>query len=135
MEKLCVVPSKKPEKVPEFFVEALKAIGSVSDVNHEPNINIDDYDYDDLNSKANNETNAYVTSLASSPAFIVGMDLETYSNADKDSIYSGYNSSNDDIFWNMTFNANSTTPNVRFDTYAMYDNVLVCEAGVCYSNF
>ena len=131
-----VVPSKKPEKLQEFFVEALKAVASVSDVNHEPNISLSNYNNavpDTTN--GNTETEALITTTASSPSFVVGMDLETYSNADKDSIYSGYNSSNDDIFWNMTFNANSTTPIVRFDTYALFDNVLVCEAGVCYSNF
>ena len=122
---------QEARKVPEFFVEALKAVASVSDVNHEPNICLSNYN--NAVPVADAETAALITTTASSPSFVVGMDLETYSNADKDSIYSGYNSSNDDIFWNMTFNANSSTPNVRFDTYALYDNVLVCEAGICYS--
>ena len=128
-----VVPSKAPETVPEFFIEAIKAIGSVSDINHEPNIDLGDYDVDVPT--VNAETENYVDDTASSEAFFVGMDLETYSNADKDSIYSGYNTSNDDVFWHCTYNANATTPSVRFDTYAMYDAVMVCEAGVAYVQF
>ena len=128
-----VVPSKAPETIPEFFVEVIKAIGSVSDINHEPNMNLLDYDVDVP--VVNAETEAVISSTSSSSSFVVGMDLETYSNADKDSIYSGYNTSNDDVFWHMTFNANATTPNVRFDTYALYDAVLVCESGVAYVQY
>jgi hypothetical protein len=128
-----VVPSKAPNTVPEFFLECLKAIGSVSDINHEPNMDLKDYDVDVP--VVNAETEAFLSSTATSEAFLVGMDLETYSNADKDSIYSGYNTSNDDIFWHLTFGANATTPSVRFDSYALYDTVITCEAGVAYTQY
>lgn len=128
-----VVPSKAPETIPEFFCELLKAIGSVSDLNHEPNIDIGDYDV--ATPVANAETAAYVAISSGSESFIVGMDLETYSNADKDAIYSGYNTSNSDVFWHMNFGANATTPNVRFDSYALYDQVITAEAGVAYASY
>ena len=38
-----VVPSKAPETVPEFFIEAVKSVGSVPDINHEPNISLRHY--------------------------------------------------------------------------------------------
>ena len=43
------------------------------------------------------------------------------------------NTLNSDIFWNSNFGANAGGPNVKFDYYALYDNVLVFENGVCYS--
>ena len=128
-----VVPSKAPETVPEFFLEAVKAIGSVSDINHEPNISLGDYHVD--NPIANTETELVISNTATCGSFIVGMDLETYSNSDKDAIFSGYNTSNDDIFWHMNFDAQAGAVSCRFDTYALYDQVLICEAGVCYNQF
>jgi hypothetical protein len=62
------------------------------------------------------------------------MDLETYSNADKDSIYSGYNTSNDDVFWSMTYGAFGAV-SCRYDSYALYDAVITCDAGVTYVQF
>ena len=76
-----------------------------------------------------------VNSNATSPSFLVGMDLETYSNANKDAIYSGYNTSNDDMFWHMSYNAQAGAVSCRFDTYALYDQVMICEAGVAYVQF
>ena len=128
-----VVPSKAPETIPEFFVECVKAIGSVSDVNHEPNIDIGDYDV--AIPVANAETEALIDDTSSSPSFLVGMDLETYSNADKDSIYSGYNTSNDDVFWHMSYAAQAGAVSCRFDTYAMYDQVITAEAGIAYVSY
>ena len=43
------------------------------------------------------------------------------------------NTLNSDIYWNINFAANATAPNVKFDFYALYDNVLVFENGICYS--
>jgi hypothetical protein len=68
-----------------------------------------------------------------SDCFALGFDLETYANADKDRIFAGMNTLNSDIFWNSNFGANASAPNVKFDYYALYDNVLVFENGVCYS--
>ena len=68
-----------------------------------------------------------------SDCFALGFDLETYANADKDRIFAGMNTLNSDIFWNINFGSNASQPNVKFDYYALYDNVLVFENGVCYS--
>ena len=37
------------------------------------------------------------------------------------------------VFWNLNFGAINPAANVRFDFYALYDNVLVFENGTCYS--
>ena len=71
-----------------------------------------------------------------SNCFALGFDLETYANADKDRIFAGMNTLNSDIFWNINFAGLGVTigaQTVRFDYYALYDNVLVFENGVCYS--
>jgi methionine synthase I (cobalamin-dependent) len=109
-------------------MEATKAIASISDSNHEPTISNFTYSQDSI-SVASTETNALITSLVKSNNFILGFDCEVYSNADKDSIFSGMNTVNKDIYWQLTHNANASAPNVRYDFYAMYDAVFVCENG------
>ncbi len=128
-----VVPSKAPETVTEFFCETLKAIGSISDINHEPNMSLGDYDV--TIPVANAETEILIDDTSSSAAFLIGMDLETYSNADKEAIYSGYNTSNDDVFFHMSYDAQAGAVSCRYDTYALYDAVISCEAGVAYVQY
>lgn len=129
-----IVPAKAPESISEFFIEACKAIGSVSDINHCPNLNM--YSYNVKVDTANTETDDFFSASSVSKSFILGVDLEVFANAEKDSIYSGYNSLNDDIFCQMQFNDNITadTP-VRIDFYALYDSLLVCENGVAMVKF
>jgi hypothetical protein len=122
-----IVPSTSPKTSTEFFLEVLKSIGSVSDINHETMISIDNYDVPIP--IANDETNTHISINSSSPSFMLGMDLESYSGADKTSIFAGYNSSNDDIFLQLSFDA-TVTSSVRTDTYSLYDAVLVFENGV-----
>jgi hypothetical protein len=129
-----VMPSKSPNTVPEFFTELLKSIGSVSDINHECMIDLDTYDV--ASSIANIESTLFIDATSSCSSFMIGIDLETYSNADKDSIFAGYNTSNDDIFFQLSYGAVTTGAiDVRFDTYALYDCVLICENGVASIRF
>ena len=127
-----LVPYKAPASMAEHFVELIKAIGSISDVNHEPSINIYNYSTD-LIPVANTEGAGAVGTSTRSGCFALGFDLETYANADKDRIFAGMNTLNSDIFWNITFGQQGADVTVRFDYYALYDNVLVFENGVCYS--
>jgi hypothetical protein len=46
-----------------------------------------------------------------------------------DNVYQGYNSSTDDIFFTPKFKSTAPTVTARFDTYAMYDAVIVIENG------
>ena len=116
----------------EHFAELLKAIGSLSDVNHEPTLNWYSYATNAV-AIADTETSVLMNQGTKSDCFALGFDLETYAAADKDRIFAGMNTLNSDIFWNINFAANASGPNVKFDYYALYDNVLVFENGVCYS--
>lgn len=127
-----VVPYKAPSSMAEHYAELMKAIGSLSDANHEPSINVYNFAVDSI-PLANDETATAMVAKTKSNCFALGFDLETYANSDKDKIFAGMNTLNSDIFWNINFGANASSPNVKFDFYALYDNVLVFENGVCYS--
>jgi len=138
-----VVPSKPPDNVPEYFCELLKAIGSISDLNSSPSIDKTSYSLD--TSTANNDTDnitndiaanvKYGVSTVSSGSFYVGLDLENYSSANKESIFAGYNSNTDDIYYNPTYVFGGSGGTVRLDAYANFDCVMVCENDTAYVNF
>jgi len=67
---------------------------------------------------------------------MIGIDLEIYSNSsNKNQIFAGYNTSNDDLYLQVLFNGLAGNTVVRADTYAMYDAVMICENGVCSIRF
>ena len=127
-----VVPSKNPNNYVEMFAELMKGIGSLGDYNHKPSIDINSYsqDYPTIN----NET-ATSTSVVNSGSFYVGLDLENYSSADRSTIFAGWNSNTDDIYFNPTYGTNTSATTLRFDSYAMFDSVLVCENNTAYVKF
>ena len=128
-----VIPSKAPASIPEFFCELLKSIGSLSDINHECMIDLDNYGV--IHSVANTENGICISNTSSSSSFMIGVDLETYSNSDKSHVFAGYNTSNEDIFFQLAFSGLANATNVRSDTYALYDSVFVCENGICSVRF
>jgi hypothetical protein len=136
-----VVPSKTPYSIAEFFSEAVKATGSMSDLNHQPSIGYTSYTQDVpvVNSGDSNVALAapiYQTSNINSGSFVVGLDLENYANADKSSIFSGWNSNTDDIYFIPTFAAQTdAVASARFDAYAMFDTVLVFENNTVYVKY
>ena len=85
---------------------------------------------------ANTETATIMDQTSCSNTFMLGCDLENYANADKDSIFSGYNSTTDDIFIQLQFGglANAIAA-LRFDFFALYDSLLVCENNTAYCKF
>lgn len=68
-------------------------------------------------------------------SFYIGIDLENYVNANKDSIFAGWNSNTDDIFAIMNFNGVAAVANARFDAFAMFDSCLVFENGTAYVRY
>ena len=136
-----VLPSKVPDSVAEMFSEVCKAIGSMSDLNHEPSIEFSSYTQDVAAANAGDAnvalgTAVYQTSNINSGSFYVGLDLENYANADKSAIFSGWNSNTDDIYFVPTFAANNpAVAAARFDAFAMFDTVLVFENGTCYVKY
>lgn len=129
-----IIPAKAPSTMSEFFIEACKAIGSVSDINHCPTMNM--FSYGVITNTANAETQITQSKTSASNNFIIGCDLEVYANADKDSIFSGYNSLNDDIFCQMILNGTgNVVASLRFDFFALYDSLLICENQTAYVKF
>ena len=128
-----VYPPKAPDNVPEFFSEVVKAIGSMSDLNHQPSIELNSYSQDIP--AANNEGLVKRGNI-NSGSFYIGLDLENYVASDKSSIFAGYNSNTDDIYFIPQFAAqDAKIDSVRFDAFAMFDSVLVFENGTCYVKF
>jgi hypothetical protein len=59
----------------------------------------------------------------------VGQELVSFPSANQDQMFSGRNTSTEDIYHNYIFNANATTPSVRFDYYCLHHAVIICENG------
>ena len=130
-----LLPSKPCTLVSEMFAECLKAIGSLSDLNHAPAIDFDTYNID-VTEVSNETVNVIPTKMSSS--FYVGIDLENYSGADRSQLFSGTNTSSDDIFYNATYagNAgNADSVNLTLDAFACYDSVIIFENGTAYVKY
>ena len=123
-----LVPSKQISTLQESYVELLKAIGSVADLNHEPSINFQTYLKDAI-PVANGEVADSLAPTTKSDCFAIGLDLETYATADKDNLWAGMNTLTADCFFNGEFGANASAPNVKFDFFCLFDQVLVFENG------
>ena len=125
-----VLPSTAPTSVPEIYTEAIKCFGSVADLQLQPSIDNTAYSLDVPNTAAG----LTEASTEDSGAFLVGIDMEIYQNADKSSIFAGTNTNTSDIFYiaNHTPAGNVTILQTAF---ACYDQVLVYENGVCYARY
>jgi hypothetical protein len=135
-----IMPTKLVETKTEAFCELLKATATLSDILHTPSIDITSYTDDtnnmitDTAGTATDATKLLAFVTAQSNSFYIGIDLENYSNAPKDSIFSGMNTNTDDIFFTGTFRPANTIA-ARFDSFALFDEVLVFENGTCYVKF
>jgi hypothetical protein len=126
-----VLPSTQPASVPEFYSEAVKCFGSLADLAFQPSVDLVSYSLDVPAATITTSGNA---SLLDSGSFVVGIDMEVYSNADKSSIFSGTNTNNSDIFYNANFTpAGNVT--ILQTAFSAYDQVLVYESGVCYARY
>jgi hypothetical protein len=125
-----VLPSTAPTTFPEIYNEAVKCFGSLADMQLQPSIDNTAFV---LNAP---HTIAGLTeaSIEDSGAFLIGIDMEIYQNADKSSIFAGTNTNTSDIFAIINYyTAGATT--VLQTAFACYDQVLVFENGVCYSRY
>lgn len=125
-----VLPSTAPSSIPEIYNEAVKCFGSLSDLQVQPSIDNTAFSLDVPNTAAG----LTEASTEDSGAFLVGIDMEIYQNADKASIFAGANTNTSDIFYiaNHTPAGNVTILQTAF---ACYDQVLVYENGVCYARY
>jgi hypothetical protein len=122
------LPIKAPNSIPEFFSELLRAFGTVSDVNHECGI---------LPLQYLTKTPTAIVGAEGAQgtgAFYVGVDLESYSNCSMDQVYTGTNTSSDDIFFYGKFEAQGANTSVRIDAYALFDQLILIQNGVCTIN-
>ena len=147
-------PLKSPSSSAEMFAECLKAMGSISDLNYTPSVEKGSYTLQ--NSEINTSITAMANGLNHSGSFYIGLDLENYAGASKDSIFAGYNSNTDDVYCVIDLvTPNLATPTIvpvaggvtagsvvtpargtnRYDAFAMFDAVIVFENGTCYSRF
>ena len=123
-----LMPTKAVNTIQEMFSEVLKASGSMSDLSYQPSIEKASYS---LAGSAVNNAGGSVHS----GSFYIGLDLENYATSPKDTIFAGYNSNTDDIYAIMTFPAQGGAVNVRFDGFALFDEVIVFENGTAYVRF
>jgi len=128
-----IMPPKPPSTITEFWAEVCKAYGSIADLHYTPSIDKNSYS---LPASVATNDSATNVSGSSSGSFFVGLDLENYVATDKSSIFAGYNSNTDDIFLTLNYNAvNRGNLTVRFDAFANFDCVLVCENNTSYVKF
>jgi hypothetical protein len=127
-----VLPSTAPSTLPDFFNEACKCFGSLADLNYQPSIDVDAF-----NGLFNQAAMTLYGQgqLLNSGSFLAGIDLESYQNADKSTIFSGLNTNNSDIFYQPIHNAVGGAVACTYTAMACFDSVLVCENGVAYVRF
>ena len=127
-----IMPPKPPSTLVEMFAEACKAMGSIADLLYTPSI--EKFSYTMVTPVASNDSATNV-SATSSGSFYIGLDLENYSSAPKDTIFAGYNSNTDDIFLIANYAGQTNATVTRWDTFANFDSVLVCENNSAYIKF
>jgi hypothetical protein len=131
-----VFPPKVPSTLPEMFAEVLKATGSISDINQQPSIDKASYSLVSSLAAAATLDTATSVSYQQSGSFYIGIDLENYANAPKDTIFTGYNSNTEDIYCLINYGAqDGATSNCRFDAFANFDCVVICENNTAYIRF
>lgn len=125
-----VLPSTAPTSIPEIYNEAVKCFGSLADLQVQPSIDNTAYSLNVPNTAAG----LVEASTEDSGAFLTGIDMEIYQNADKSSIFAGTNTNTSDIFYiaNHTPGADVTILQTAF---ACFDQVLVYENGVAYARY
>ena len=106
------------------------ALGSTYDLAYNPLVSLYTYDTMTVPVVSAETANTYAGNLtAISGAFGIGQELVSFPSANQDQMFSGRNTSTEDIYHNMIFNANATTPAVRFDYYCLHHAVVICENG------
>jgi hypothetical protein len=126
-----VLPSSAPNNTADFFNEAGKCFGSVADINYQPSVDIDAYNFDaPVAITTYNHGQTF-----NSGSFLVGIDLESYQNSDKSTIFAGMNTNTSDIFYQPTHLYTGTNTQCYYCAFANFDSVLVCENGVAYVRF
>lgn len=126
------VPTKNPNTSTEMFCELMKSVGSIGDINQQPSIDTTSYNQ---NYPVISDETLALTGTVSSGSFYIGLDLENYSGASRSTIFSGINTNTDDIYFYPTYGVNANAASIRFDSFAMFDSVIVFENNTAYAKF
>jgi hypothetical protein len=127
-----VLPSTAPTSIPEIYSEAVKCFGSLADLQVQPSIDNTAFSLNVPNTVAS----LVEASTEDSGAFLIGIDMEVYQNADKGSIFAGTNTNTSDIFSIINYyQATGAAITVLQTAFACYDQVLVFENGVGYARY
>ena len=127
-----VLPSKAPESITEFYSESVKAVANMASLTHQPSIDYDSYSQN--LALVNNDTTGN-NGTVSSGAFMIGIDTENYPSSDKTNLFSGINTSTDDIYFNPQYSNLAAATNIRYTSFACFDTVLIFDSGTCYVKF
>lgn len=114
-----VIPSTKPNTLPQFLCETERALGSVGN-------RVSPHNYTYAQITANTSVGAGANAV--SGAFVVGLETESYSSANMSGVYQGQNTSTSDIYFQPTYSANAGQ-DVRIDCFASYDQLITIENG------
>ena len=134
------IPAIPPSSIPQYFQELIKSVGSISDLNHQPSIDLASYSQNitvglPAVGGCLNTTQSILAGSVNSGSFYVGLDLENYAESDKTSIYTGYNTKTEDIILCLNFLAPAAIASARLDAFVMFDQEVVFENGTCYVSF
>lgn len=106
------------------------ALGSPYDLDYSPLVSLYTYDTQEFPLATNESANTTANNLNSiSGAFGIGQELVSFPSANQDQMFSGRNTSTEDIYHNMIFNAQDAATSVRFDYYCLHHAVIICENG------
>lgn len=127
-----VLPSTAPSTTSDFFNESCKCFGSLADVGYQPSIDLGAFTvaYDQ------SPIDTYIEGVtANSGSFLVGIDLESYQNADKGAIFAGMNTNTSDIFFQPVHSGLTGATQCYYTAFANFDSVVVAENGVAYVRY
>jgi len=113
-----------------MFQAYCSALGAPADLNYNPAVSLLTYETLAVPQASAETANTAVGNYSSvAGAFAIGMEFVSYPSAEQDGFFGGRNTTSEDIYLNMSFAANATTPAVRFDAYGLCHAVLIFENG------
>jgi hypothetical protein len=113
-----------------MFQYYCSALGAPADLMYNPCVNLLTYDTLSIPVASTETANTSAGNYASiAGAFGVGQELVSFPSANQDQMFSGRNTSTEDIYWQAIFAANGAAPAVRLDFYCLHHAVIICENG------
>lgn len=113
-----------------MFQYYCSALGAPADLMYNPCVNLLTYDTLSIPVASAETANTSVGNYSScAGAFGIGQELTSFPSANQDQMFSGRNTSTEDIYHQLIFAANAGAPQVRLDYYCLHHAVIICENG------